>query len=448
MSRKINLEQQLEYKGYWYLPSSPDKKIAGILTYYPNDKIILELIGCFDDSIPSLLDIGQEGVIHGKTSDAKDITLLQCHKSVNVNFSADFPIVQYSCNYIVIGKHINSLDEKAKYWVNCRIPELTLWCYPAALNNHLNINDKDNSIKDISISLNFNTENNDDIISNVLIDDNTSLLLKKDVYYESSEFFLHPQFEQYTYIEITKQSEVSINELLSDIRNFERFISLASFNVVESTDITFYDKDIFQQDEHRKIYKQIHLIHRYNKLRDNSQQNKNGDFLFQYSTIKEVYPEIIKKWYNAPSNLFPIRSHLIDSLDKKPVYSSVDFLIIIQAIEGFWWRFRDDNYKTKNAIPKKKNTNLNEILNELLKEFDDIELLNKCGIDIEAVIDSRHYYSHFVEQTKKPKKLDGWPLIKQAKKLRILLICCVLSFVGFEHSKIDAIFKKSNNKFI
>lgn len=448
MSRKINLEQQLEYKGYWYLPSSPDKKIAGILTYYPNDKIILELIGCFDDSIPSLLDIGQEEVIHGKTSDAKDITLLQCHKSVNVNFSADFPIVQYSCNYIVIGKHINSLDEKAKYWVNCRIPELTLWCYPAALNNHLNINDKDNSIKDISISLNFNTENNDDIISNVLIDDNTSLLLKKDVYYESSEFFLHPQFEQYTYIEITKQSEVSINELLSDIRNFERFISLASFNVVESTDITFYDKDIFQQDEHRKIYKQIHLIHRYNKLRDNSQQNKNGDFLFKYATIKDVYPDIIKKWFHIPSNLYPIRLHLINSLEKKSVWSSVDFLIIIQAVEGFWWRFRENEYKIRNSKSKNDKTSLNTILTELICEFADINLFNSICIDIEAVVDSRNYYSHFMEPSKKPKKLDGWALIKETKKLRILLICCVLSFIGLDNSQIDSIFKKSNHSTI
>ena len=110
MSREINLEQQLEYKGYWYLPSSPDKKIAGILTYYPNDKIVLELIGCFNDSFISLFEYNEEEVIYGKTSDAKDITLLQCHQSGTANFSAEFPIVKYSCNYIVIGKHINSYD--------------------------------------------------------------------------------------------------------------------------------------------------------------------------------------------------------------------------------------------------------------------------------------------------------------------------------------------------
>ena len=99
-------------------------------------------------------------------------------------------------------------------------------------------------------------------------------------------------------------------------------------------------------------------------------------------------------------------------------------------------------------MSKKLNTSLSKILNELLAEFSDIEILNECKIDIEAVVDSRHYYSHFLGLTEKPKKLDGVLLFKQARKLRILLICCVLSFVGFEHSKIDVIFKRSNNKLV
>ena len=68
MSRAINLDKKLEYKGYWFLPSSPEKKVAGILTYSPNDEIILELIGCFDESLSSLFEQQEEMVIHGKTS--------------------------------------------------------------------------------------------------------------------------------------------------------------------------------------------------------------------------------------------------------------------------------------------------------------------------------------------------------------------------------------------
>ena len=100
MSKSINLGKKLEYKGYWYLPSSPDNKIVGILTYYPNEKITLELIGSFDDSLSYLFCNREEKVIHGKTSDAKEITLFQCSQLSSVNFSADFPIVKYNCSFI------------------------------------------------------------------------------------------------------------------------------------------------------------------------------------------------------------------------------------------------------------------------------------------------------------------------------------------------------------
>ena len=45
MNKSIKLNEKLECKGYWWLPSKPENKIAGILTYTPNEKIKLELIG-------------------------------------------------------------------------------------------------------------------------------------------------------------------------------------------------------------------------------------------------------------------------------------------------------------------------------------------------------------------------------------------------------------------
>lgn len=41
MNKSIKLNEKLECKGYWWLPSKPENKIAGILTYTPNEKIKL-----------------------------------------------------------------------------------------------------------------------------------------------------------------------------------------------------------------------------------------------------------------------------------------------------------------------------------------------------------------------------------------------------------------------
>lgn len=39
------MTEQIIIKGYWWLPSSPDTAVAGILTYTPNESIVLELVG-------------------------------------------------------------------------------------------------------------------------------------------------------------------------------------------------------------------------------------------------------------------------------------------------------------------------------------------------------------------------------------------------------------------
>ena len=68
--------------------------------------------------------------------------------------------------------------------------------------------------------------------------------------------------------------------------------------------------------------------------------------------------------------------------------------------------------------------------------------MRQIEIDIEAVVDSRHYYSHFLPHSSKPKKLEGFALVDQAKKLQMLLVCCVLSFIGFDNSLINAVLRK------
>ena len=75
-------------------------------------------------------------------------------------------------------------------------------------------------------------------------------------------------------------------------------------------------------------------------------------------------------------------------------------------------------------------------------------LIRKCKIDKEAVVDSRNYYSHFMPKQKDSKVLDGYKLYEQTVRLRILLVCSVLSLFGFDNSRINQIMKESNSKFL
>ena len=265
--------------------------------------------------------------------------------------------------------------------------------------------------------------------------------------FNESEQRLSPKIEQYTYIEVRKKNATSIKDLLSDIFMFEQFLSFATLKIVKCSSITLYDQEQYQEGKGQKYYKAIEVIHPFFDRQDlKSQPTKAYDFLFNHATIKEIYPEILKKWYNEPMELAPIRGHLISSLEKKRVYSSVDFLIVVQAIEGFYRRFRSAKYRKEHNIEGKASSKLHPMLTELLSEFSDIDLLKRNTIDIDAVVDSRIYFSHFMPKTSNLKAIDGWELLEEARKLRILLLCCVLSLLGFDNNQINDVLNKSNSR--
>lgn len=444
----IDLDDKIEYRGYWYLPSAPENSVAGIVTYYPNEKIILDLIGSFDKSFLDIFKNGNEKtVIHGNMSDGKIISLLQCHQYSSFNFSAGFPIVRFSCDYMIVGKHIMGIEEKFQCWAMVRIPELTYWCHPEAIEMTLWNADGEDEFSRISFSCNTKYRDEQNVIKEVQVDENTSIKLIKGVKFDESKRRLTPHMEQYTSIEIYKKDTSSIKDLLSDIHMFEQFLSFATLNIVKCSSITIYDEDLYQEDKKRNYYRAINVIHPF--FERQKMENKpvsKYDFLFDYATIEDVYPEILKKWYNEPTELAPIRGHLISSLERKKVYSSVDFLIVVQAIEGFYRRFRNAKYRKEHKLSGKASSKLHPILTELLSEFSDIDLLNRNVIDIDAVVDSRIYFSHFMPKTNNLKTIDGWNLLEEARKLRILLLCCVLSLLGFNNRQINDILNNSNSK--
>ena len=392
-------------------------------------------------------DNKEETILYGKTSDAKDITLLQCRQSYSLNFSARFPILRFTCDYMIVGKHILGLDEKCQYWAMVRIPELTYWCHPEAIGlNYLN-GDGEKDISRIALSFNIKYRDEENIIDEVQIDENTSIVLLRGVNFNESEQRLRPKIEQYTYIEVRKKNTTSIKELLSDIFMFEQFLSFATLKIVKCSFITLFNQDLYQEVKGRKYYKAIEVIHPFfDRQNIESKPTKSYDFLFNHTTIKEIYPEILRKWYNEPMELAPIKGHLISSLEKKKVYSSVDFLIVVQAIEGFYRRFRSAKYRKEHNIEGKASSKLHPMLTELLSEFSDIDLLKRNTIDIDAVVDSRIYFSHFMPKTSSLKAIDGWELLEEARKLRILLLCCVLSLLGFNNEQINDVLNKSNSR--
>ncbi len=387
------------------------------------DKIVLETIGVFGPK--SLIEhfaggnVPQYNVIWGISSDAKEISVFNCYESMSLNTDCPFPVAKYSVQVVAVGKHIKTLKETGNYDIKAYIEELSYWFRP----NIIHVSQQD---KKITFSTDLEKANQ----IAVSLDNGCTLELEGEVNITHGKTGMQVEINQMSTLSFACSKPISMNDAKRNVFLFEQFLSFATLTPVHNDRFLLVDKDKEGDPTKNKT------IEIYEKKDERSNDPERfWEYLFVYETIKDSFSSIICKWY-AEKDVFPIRAHLIDSVGHRGTFCSNDFLVVAQAVEGFYCRFREDGLK------------LTTILQNLRNEFSDISILELSDDEIKCIRDSRHYFSHLLPPGKKDHVVDGHELYDLNHKLRKLLLCCMLNFVGFTNQDINEIFSKSHNSFL
>ena len=416
--------KNVDIKGVWWLPENPECKIAGMLYHEPLGKTKLDLIGEFrpNDWLHSFNQTKGEEVIWGLSSENNDITLLQNFPFATKNTSCPFPVMHYDCQFLIIGKHIKSLKEGGKYSARILFDELSFWYRPNIVK--CKYNEKE---KEIAFISSFNNNSSIDI----QVTENIKFSFDSQISVSQEDMGLTTELTQSTDLVISFTEPTCLQYILNVVKEFEVMLSIATLSHVQCKSFYVYDESRETEDERKQ---KIEIMHHY--FREDYKPNKKFyNYLFTYDDIKTHLSNVLQKWY-ATEDIMPIRSHLVDSLNRHGVFSSTDFLIVVQAIEGFYCRFRQDN------------ESLRKIIENLVTEFSDVRCVEMEEDDYQKIVDSRHYYSHLLPPGKKTHVVQGKELYELDFKLRKILLCCVLNFMGLDNSTIDCFVAKSNNHFL
>jgi hypothetical protein len=419
-----------EYKGFWFLPNDTENKVPGILYFEANKEIRLELIGGFEtnlkDVLKNILSNKTLEIIHGVTNKNEKINLLICNGHSNVNIPSDFQTTKYICQYFIKGKHLSSIHEQTFNRIQAGLTYLYDWCPLGTIKNSIKFSE-DEKTSEIIVSL--DKQNYwEKIIS---IDSGYELKILGDSSFNGSYDHSEFHFSQNTLVEIThNKSEISFADLLNKVGLFKQFLSLATLSPINYLQLTLFDNSNFHEYKSgEKIFNPISLY--FIEDKEVISKNKSHHFLFGYKDIEAVFPDILKTWYNSKENLAPIRNHLIASIKPKKIFTSLDFLITVQSLEGYHRRFIDKNDK---IVLRKR-------LGELIKLFGNVSKIKNKPINLTHVVNSRNYYSHFFNKNKNV--LDGKELYFLTRQLRNLLICCMLNLIGFDVNLINKLLIKN-----
>lgn len=413
----MNKKPQI-FHGEWWLPAKADptnsifmtlpeggeKRYTGTLTYYGDKDSTLELY-----HVPSEYHYNHyefNKVLWGKDSNGNIYTLFNVAMREKPYW--DSSCVTYVVGMILIGEHVLSPSEEWSKKCTINFPYLNNWLYYET-QNYIKSFYSENSLL-------LQSEFNNRILFEVVTKEKANLRL----YYNNR---VELDIEGYKvkrtpYFSIEVSTPKSIEYYLKLIGEFEQFLSIALFSEQYHSEIEFWVGNGNKRKNCRLLVKQ------------EPSTNPAFSSLIKFVPLKKKMPLMLLLWHENFDKVAPISGYLIDSIQKKHTFDVPDFLIIAQALDGYYKRF----VNVKNL----KGCRGYELgIKTLLEQFADVDCIKKCKIDPKVLTHSRDKYSHLLLDTDKPYAVSGWDLYWLTEKCKVLLTCCILNLLGLTNEEIN-----------
>lgn len=451
--------EKFEYIGEWFLPTNRNNRISGTLTYLPTDGITLNLYGSFDDGVIFPRD-KDEGIILGITSDSQQITLSNCFVTQRgstkfiVGEECGKPTITYSAHFLLIGTHVNNIDDLTFNKISAEIFNLGEWLGISGFKKDIDIESYKNNKCTIYYKL------------PEIIEFDISKGFKGRFNFSAKEsdrtrYQKIVTIKQRVEFEVESQDEETIENLLKYLFTFQNFISLALYRSTYPIAISLrgekHKKDYGDGELHKK---KIELYFYSRDIKFDEKERMDIEMLFTYHKLGGNPNEVIKNWYEKYEMLEPAFDLLFEQFYNKG-FTINTFLNLAQSAETFHARVHDhtrippNEYKGMKddilkLVPNKYHEwlkdqfnfgnylNLHSRLTELIDKYSNSTLDKILGNKEKFVLNvknSRNYYTHYDKRLEK-KALKGADLFYLSERLKILLTCAFLMEIGLTKENI------------
>lgn len=392
------------YHGQWslYNPKTKEyKDCSGVLHHYEDEGLQLEVY--HSEEFGSVLyQTDSYDIVRGQDETG---TLFTLEGLVLIKMEA-FKKTTYQVRFALIGKHVESFDTKSFKTAIVHYPWLITW----ASYNRMNIDCKEKDVT--TVRLDFSNDVGE--ILNTDIGEMDLVLWSRLNHYQER---FNCRVEQSTMLNLNSHSSSSINEYLKAIARFTQFLSIALYKKQFPSSIVLKTGE--EDEKYELLFK--------------AEKSYEAKFfsVIKFNKLKDRIPSLLQKWYEGYDKISPIASYLVNSISHEGAFDSPDFLVVMQALEGYYKRF------VHVQVGKKKTKN-EEGLKQLLDRFKDVDVLKECDIDTAEVIQTRDYYTHLLPDGTKEKAItDSENLLWLTAKCKILLLCCILDYMGMTPEEID-----------
>lgn len=427
------MTDNLEATGYWHFHIDTEISYAGNLTYDKGGDFCVTLLGCTE--VPN-----EPFIIHGTTASGKKITLYKCFASSRRMAFPGIPSVEISAIYCFTGDHLN-FETFQFNSVLLKISSLNEWVDIGGFDDFTN-------------------------------DEGTFAIKYKNpepiIFYETSSvqfillfYWTSPSFRpthnctvtQDTVILIKHNSTFDLDTFWEYIKPIKSFLTLAYFSEPQIQEIKFKQAD-----------KTLECKFAGQKDDEFNEKSHRRNFLFTYKTIQTDFINIFKKWNEINVEDEPVINVLQECFGNRNIISENKFLNVMQGIETFHRRRRQNEKEPKlthkNKVSKiilscpseykdwlksklhfSNEPTLNDRLVQLFNELN-TELKNHLFFKVDKIIldskNTRNYFTHYDKSLEK-KALKGSELYYLTERLKIFLLIILLTETAIDNDKVNKI---------
>ena len=453
--------KEFEYKGIWWLPDNPEKRISGTLRFTPNEGAILDLIGSIED-IKNMNKTLEPEIVLGISSNGKNITLYKCFETKSSFSSEGFQTSLFYANFVFIGVHFQKLED-------IRFKSISVHCLH--LDEWVNISGFDikplGEEKEIIIKYKLPESFQADI------GDGLKILINIQATGPSRAFVQkEATIKQETEIKIETSEDKSFEDYRKIIYHIQNFLSLGVMEPIHPLAITGLTEVNKEMVEGKAHYPPVEIFYRLPDIPKASKTLLPVDMLFTFKDISNRFESFLRTWFEKKDSLEPVYDLYFGTLYNPRMYLEHRFLSLVQAIESFHQRtcggeyLSDEDYKVVYdallaAIPEEVGSDFKNRLKEYLKygnefslrkrlkEFFDKyrKILDKFIEDedafIEKVVNTRNYQTHHDKELKE-RAASGEDLYRLTQKLKMCLEVCLLAELGFSLEEIKDLFSRNS----
>lgn len=449
------------YEGLWWLPETPENKIAGRLYYHRNKGASLQLIGTLMDMFERVKSKGgsikgvknltiNPDIILGITKTNRKITLYKCSETeYNI---PDYLSSSFIATMIFEGVHFERIEDIIFHEIFVNYFNIDTWANFNGFTIDMGTvaNPQETIVK-------FVSPNPIDLVK---IDDFKLSLVFKPSGFIATSVQKEVKLEQKTFVNIKFSEKESFFKYEPIIGKFLSFLSLAmmkaSYPVTIEGRVNKEDRDL----DLVKIYSPTIIEGK--KVISNP-----NDMLFTYHDVSTKIDKLLTNWFykSKPEFLEPTYQLYISTLYDPGMYTMNQFLNLVQAIESYHSRmvcnikmpeeeFDKILSEIMETVPKKYNKylyvlysanrpTLSERLNDIYKKYGDYLFSDIFSPQIiDKIVITRNYLTHY-DLKKKDKTYKEDDLYYISVNIRAVLEICLLNEIGLSIDEIKKLFLKN-----